>query len=81
MADTVHDVAATAHTVIARKAFRCQSYRCHNMVQPGEPYARHVAFPGHDCNDGPAPWVLRICSDCQAPKPMPARTFRKTPTG
>ena len=70
-------MAETAHTVTARKAFTCQSYRCYNRIQPGEAYARWVAFPGHDANDGPQPWVLRICTACQAPKPMPPRRLRK----
>jgi len=71
----------TASTVIARKAFICDAYHCDNMIDPGEEYARHVAFPGHDANDGSTPWVMRICWECQSPAPMPPRRTRKVRSG
>lgn len=74
-------MADTAHAVVARKAFPCQGYRCDNQIQRGDTYVRHVAFPGDDVNQSDRPWVLRICPDCQAPKPMPTRRLRKRPTG
>jgi len=74
-------MAETAHTVVARKAFACEGYRCHNRVQTGEHYARHVAFPGSDHCNGPRPIVARLCSDCQAPVEMPPPMRRRTPAG
>ncbi|GAB3471888.1 hypothetical protein [Actinophytocola sediminis] len=80
MADAVHGPAATAHTVTARKPFTCHGYRCYHRIQPGEQYVRHVAFPGHDCNGGSSPWVMRICADCHAPADMPPPMRRRTRT-
>lgn len=66
----------TAWTATARIAFRCQEYpgcRGRRLVQPGEKYARLVAFPGHDAVSGTRPWVLRLCEACatQYGKAMP----------
>ena len=72
-------MAETAHSVVARKAFTCEAYRCDYEIQPGETYARHVAFPSpmSEVNQGTRPWVLRICHECQSPNPMPPRATRK----
>jgi hypothetical protein len=70
-----------AHTVTARKAFTCHGYRCPRLVMPGEDYARHVAFPGNEIHDSPAPWVLKLCQDCHTTHgvPMPPRRSRRRP--
>lgn len=53
----------TAHT--ARKARRCGSYRCLHTIEPGEPYLRHVAFPGDDgYEEGTRPRVMEECRHC-----------------
>ncbi|MBP2331266.1 hypothetical protein JOF56_011651 [Kibdelosporangium banguiense] len=72
-------MAETAHTATARKAFTCQGYRCRLTVAVGEAYARHVAFPGSEVNDGPAPLVLKICERCHTEygKPMPTRRLKR----
>jgi hypothetical protein len=54
----------TAHTVTARKAVRCDDYPCKNIIQPGEDYVRHVAFPGCEFHGGDQPLVMRSCMDC-----------------
>jgi hypothetical protein len=70
----------TAHTIRARKPFTCQGYRCRKPITTGELYARHVAFPNDEINQSPRPWVLRICSACQAPAAMPPfRVYRRRP--
>jgi hypothetical protein len=68
-------MATTATTVTARKAFRCHGMHCNHVIQPGEEYARHVAFPGDEVNDGPRPRVMRLCRQCQTAyeRPMPPR--------
>lgn len=75
-----------AHTVTARKSFRCDAFddggKIH-VVQPGEQYARHVAFP-HDNDLGNAGfWVLRICESCQTryDRPMPPRRTSRSNAG
>jgi hypothetical protein len=62
------------YTVIARKSFRCEEYQCRQPVEPGEAYARTVAFPG-DVNSSNRPWVLKLCSSCYTRygKTMPPR--------
>ena len=66
-------------TVTARKAFRCEGYRCPRSVQVGEDYARHVAFPDDEVNQSHRPWVLRICQPCHTEHgaPMPPRRRRR----
>jgi hypothetical protein len=66
-------------SVIARKPFMCEGYRCRYTIKAGETYARLVAFPSRmsEVNQGTAPLVLRICQTCQEPKPMPPRRRRK----
>lgn len=69
------DTSQTAHTVRARKRYRCDQRAfegCRGSIQPGDDYVRCVAFPGHDCNDGSQPWVMRVCVGCYLP-PLPAR--------
>lgn len=68
-------MATTAHTVTARKPFRCQSIGCTNMVQAGDEYAHLIAFP-HDNDLGNDHfWRLRICRESQTEygRPMPPR--------
>lgn len=54
--------------VRARKQHRCQmgwSHRdCLKTIEPGTNYYRAIAWPGHVANEGPAPWVMRICRKC-----------------
>jgi len=50
--------------VVARKPHRCDVCATSGKIEPGHVYLRHVAFPGGDTHDGPAPWVLRECLDC-----------------
>lgn len=76
-----HDVQATAWTVTARRERRCENYPpCYHLIQPGEDYARHVAFPGHEANGGTVPWVLCLCRGCQTQcgREMPPRRSRKS---
>lgn len=61
----------TAHTIRARTQFVCQGYRCHATVKTGDLYVRCVAFPNDEVNQSHRPWVLKICQDCNAPKPLP----------
>lgn len=68
-----------AHTIRARSRRRCQGYRCTGTgwIEPGQHYARHVAFPDDEVNQSPRPWVLHVCAACQAPAPMPPfRVYR-----
>lgn len=77
------DSSYTAHTVTARKPARCENYIgggwCPRGIAVGDDYIRHVAFPGHDCNTGTQPWVMRECTSCrtESGKPMPPRRTRK----
>lgn len=74
------DVDATSYTVTARKDRPCDEYpeRC-GGIKAGEEYARHVAFPGRDCNQSRRPYVLCICRSCQTQydRPMPPRRATK----
>lgn len=66
-----------AHSTRARKQFTCQGYRCHTTIQTGDLYIRCVAFPDDEINQGPRPWVLKICQACNAPRPLPPfRVYR-----
>jgi hypothetical protein len=71
----------TAHTIRARKQVPCQGYRCRAVIERGELYVRCVAFPDDEVNQGPRPWVLKICQACNAPRPMPPfRVYRARTT-
>lgn len=71
----------TAETRTARKPRQCEDYpSCTHVIQLGEEYSRHVAFPGHDANsDGSRPWVLHLCRACTTryDRPMPPRRKRR----
>jgi hypothetical protein len=75
-------VATTAHTVTARLRRWCDDYICREPIEPGEDYARHVAFPGDECNGGSRPFVLCICQGCQTQygQPMPPRRSHRADT-
>lgn len=50
---------------IARTAKPCSDYWRGHVIEPGQRYRRHVAFPGdegHEC--GTQPWVLNECDTC-----------------
>lgn len=67
-------MATTAWTVTARKAFRCYAYPCEHVIQPGEEYARHVAFPWDNDIGNQGFWVMRVCRDCETKyRSMPPR--------
>lgn len=49
----------------SRKQRPCESYRCDELINPGDLYVRHVAFPGDEgFEEGDRPWVMRECSAC-----------------
>jgi hypothetical protein len=49
----------------ARKDRPCRSYPCRRLIQRGERYRRHVAFPGDDgFEQGTRPWVIDECRAC-----------------
>jgi hypothetical protein len=69
-------MASTAWTATARKRWACDTRGVYcRGIRPGDEYVRAVAFPGHDANDGPGPWVMRSCLGCYAP-PQPPRRRR-----
>lgn len=74
-------VGVTAQTLTARKLHYCDECRSYS-IQPGQEYARHVAFPGSDVNDGGAPWSLNLCEQHQTHygRIMPPRRTRATPS-
>lgn len=50
---------------IARKTHACSDYWHGHVIQPGERYRRHVAFPGDEGHEeGTRPWVLKECDAC-----------------
>lgn len=77
-------MATSAYTVTARKRHSCDNYPpCYRGIEPGEDYARHVAFPGDEVNGGPIPWVMNLCQPCQTEydRPMPPRrSYKKSPS-
>lgn len=83
MADIATDTRAGSRTVRARKARRCGAYVgggwCTTRIEPGDDYVRVVVFPGHECNDGPAPLVLVLCVPCATEygRPLPPRRGRR----
>lgn len=49
----------------ARKQHPCESYRCPRMIEPGDLYVRHVAFPGDEGHEeGTRPLVMREAAVC-----------------
>lgn len=49
----------------ARKQYPCESYRCDAVIEPGDLYVRHVAFPGDEGHeDGVRPLVMRESAAC-----------------
>jgi hypothetical protein len=76
----------TSHTVTARREFRCDDFdgngRVH-LVQPGQEYARHVAFPGDSDLGNTDFWVLRLCVTCQTRygRSMPPRRRSRLAAG
>jgi len=73
-------MSTTVSTVTARKRHPCDGHRCQSWIEPGHDYARYVAFPGDDANQGHWPLVLRCCASCQAAydQPMPPRARGRT---
>lgn len=54
--------AVVEQAVRARKRHWCDEYAEAHPIEPGEVYARLVAFPDGDVNTGTTPWVLKICA-------------------
>jgi hypothetical protein len=49
----------------ARKQRPCESYRCPVLIEPGDLYVRHVAFPGQEGHEeGVRPLVMREAASC-----------------
>lgn len=49
----------------ARKQYQCESYRCDVLIEPGDLYVRHVAFPGDEGHEeGTKPLVMRESAAC-----------------
>jgi hypothetical protein len=63
--------------VTARKQYRCESFgTAPHFIDSGVGYVRTVMFPG-DVNSSDRPWVMRICTPCWQPRPLPPeRTVR-----
>lgn len=78
-------MAVTAHTITARRDRFCGQYpRCDNgHIKAGSDYARHVAFPNDDANNGPRPLVLILCQPCHTEhgQEMPPRRARRRNRG
>lgn len=73
---------ATAWTATARKRHLCHGIgHCigTGSIEPGQDYARHVAFGDEDFYQGDRPWVMRLCAPCQTQydRPMPPRRSRR----
>lgn len=68
-------MATTTQAITARKLHRCDGVGCGVTIQPGDEYARHVAFPGDSDIGNEGFWVLRICPSCHTRygQPMPER--------
>jgi hypothetical protein len=74
-------VSQTSQTVTTRVRRRCnEGSLCAGTewIEPGDDYARHVAFPDGDINCSDRPWVMRLCVPCQTRygRPMPPRRTR-----
>lgn len=52
--------------VKARRHHYCESstYRCDRSIKPGDHYYRAIAWSRTEVNEGPAPWVMKICRGC-----------------
>jgi hypothetical protein len=77
-------VSAVVETsVVARKWHWCEEYRDPHKIEPGETYARLVAFPDGDTNTGTKPWVMRLCVEhfTQYGRTMPPSKRRPAPAG
>lgn len=49
----------------ARKQHPCESYRCDELIEPGDLYVRHVTFPGDEGHEeGTRPLAMREAAVC-----------------